>query len=174
MMKSNLGVFVEENELELFILLWPEKLNHGNMIYMIPHAYSVMLTGFCLEGRTLLLPSRRGQICATVYAMECGGSDSLKLQFDQQQKYCFSCPFSSGMLLQGHFHHILRKSRLNRDVIISNQLLSQPKVNANTGCEWMNGQMLLSTIFWFLHPRPYILTVSVLSSALFLTYKKNN
>ena len=63
------------------------------MIYPTPHPYSVMLTGFCLEGRPLLLPSERGQICATVYAMECGGSDSLQLpKFEQQQKYCFSLP----------------------------------------------------------------------------------
>lgn len=74
------------------------------MIYTIPHAYSVMLTGFCLEGRTLLLPSERGQICATVYAMECGGSDSLKLpKFDQQQKYCFSLPILIGDAAPGIF-----------------------------------------------------------------------
>ena len=36
------------------------KLNHGNVIYPISHAYSVMLTGFCLEGRPLLHPSEHG------------------------------------------------------------------------------------------------------------------
>ena len=80
------------------------KLNHGNMIYPIPHAFSVMLTGFCLEGRTLLLSSERGQICATIYATECGGSDSLQLpKFEQQQKYCFSLPILTGDTAPGTF-----------------------------------------------------------------------
>ena len=74
------------------------------MIYPIPHAFSVMLTGFCLEGRTLLLSSERGQICATIYAMECGGSDSLQLpKFEQQQKYCFSLPILTGDTAPGTF-----------------------------------------------------------------------